>query len=117
MFYDLETKFQVKLENDLIFYAIIFTKLQVILKENEGEFWWKSLGLKRRDILKTACSIFLKMTAMKSIFSLKTPISQTILYLQILGFQTSFQGFQTSFQDPSSFILLEGGSSVNHIKE
>lgn len=81
MFYDLGIKFQVKLENDLIFYAIIFTKLQAILKENEGEFWWKSLGLKRRGVLKTVCSILLTITAMKSISSLKTPISPTILYL------------------------------------
>lgn len=36
------------LENDLIFNAVVFIKLQVILKENGGEFWWEKLRAKEK---------------------------------------------------------------------
>lgn len=36
------------LENDLIFHAVVFIKLRVILKENGGEFWWEKLRTKEK---------------------------------------------------------------------
>lgn len=58
-------------------------KLQVILIEIGGNFWWKSLGKKRKDVLNKGSLIYLKTTATKLASSLKNDFNSSNNFVSV----------------------------------